>query len=188
MGSTDTEALVAADKAATEAKANGGGDISIFNAQRDALELRRTADVMIAAEIRDSELKLATIYDNSGRKGTATRKRENANRDYKVAVKAATDDYFARLAMFAVSGGFTSMVPADQMASAAAAAIRKQLAPVVTMLQNLQSAKIETVDLGSGIVWNVSERLSSLEPAGIVPSDTDTPTDPGNVPEPTATE
>jgi hypothetical protein len=168
---TEAQILVQADHAASAVAANGGGDVATFEARKGELEARRVADTMIAAEVRDSAIRLANLLENSGRPGYAKNKRENAQREYRDAVKAATDEYFTRLAMFAVSGGFTALVPADQMAAAAAASIRKQIAPVVTMLKNLQAAKIETVDLGEGTVWNVSERLTSFESIGLVQAD-----------------
>lgn len=106
----DTEALVAASAAGDQAKALGGGDIAVFNAQKEYLEGRRDANVAIAREIRDSELRQAKLYRESGRAGTADRKIKNAERDFLAARKVEFEKYSDGIAAFAVDNGFLGTI------------------------------------------------------------------------------
>lgn len=168
MGNTEpkTADLVSASVTADAAATNGAGDFAVFEAGKAELLLRCEVDCEMIRDERELLIRRAGQYDATKRPGYAASARKQAEAK-NAEIKERREAYAASLALFAIKGGFASFMPADEMGSAAASAIRKQLRPVLTMLRNLIVANVETLDMGEGSVWNVRERFDALNSIGL---------------------
>lgn len=164
-----TAAAIAGDAVA----ANGGGDFAVFEARDAELVIRRNADIELAAIEKNSALRAAEVYERTNRKGTAKRKRENAERDYNAAVAAAHDSYYAALDEFAITGGFLNLVNHDNAVAIVGRKLEKAFDAVVNILETARAIGQDVAPTPSGRVWNVAEMLELLGTVNAVTANSD---------------
>lgn len=170
----DNAAITAAAVAGDAAKASGGGDIAVYNAQRDALRSEREGSKLRAKITHDAAIQMAATY-GPNKAATAQRMVANAERDYATALVDADSSYHRRLDEFAVSGGFLNLVNGD----AAVAIVGRRLDSAVrSLVETFELAR--TVGDGthaatpSGANFTIAEMIALLQP---------TQSDPGTVTE-----
>jgi hypothetical protein len=164
-----TADLVSAANAAAAANLAGGGDLTVWNAGIADIDFRCEADCEMLRDEREFLLRKAKTYDATKRPGYADGARKQAA-EKNDEIKARRETASAAKALFAIKGGFTSLVPQDEMRAAASSALRKTMRPVADLLRNLvKSGKVETADLGDGVIINLASTLAWYDANGFAP-------------------
>jgi len=150
-----TADLVQADKAAETVKANGGGDIAVYNARKAELIAIRDRSEKIAALDRDTALAKAAIWGGDrGAKMIA-----NAKAEFSATVATARARCSSALAMFAVENNFLAMVGNDERKRVLGDLLQRRIEDLVTAYEACRTAGLTDVATRNGRTYVVSEEL-----------------------------
>ena len=159
----DAEAIrdaLAVDKAGETAKANGGGDVAVYDARRKELEAIRAKGLLLATYDRDSTIGRAQIVGPQSKTGVTMI--ENAHRDYADRTAELREAFSENLAKWAFANGHVARVPANEAQLFASA----EYARIVRAVRKLQEVSValglDTLDSGDGMVATVAALVAQF--------------------------